>query len=250
MRVLSDGYGGDVTQTNSVDSSASAGNLNATKQYADQDQGGKDKCCAVRRHPGDRPGCRQQAEGRRTVGRAAVRCEQHEHPGSRRQQGRRRRRLADEQRRVERDRAERQPDRPEGRSGAGRRLPLPVRRHAGHRAEGQERPVRRGCVAGGPVLRPRQVRLWLEREHEHSRPRRQLRRRRLGRAVEQRRVVGRCRQPERALPGRWSDAVRLRWHPGRRPGGQERAGRAGPLGGAAVRRIEREHAGARGQQGR
>ena len=46
VRVLSDGYGGDVTQTNSVDSSASAGNLNATKQYADQDQGGKDKCCA------------------------------------------------------------------------------------------------------------------------------------------------------------------------------------------------------------
>ena len=47
VRVLSDGYGGDVTQTNSVDSSASAGNLNATKQYADQDQGGKDKCCAA-----------------------------------------------------------------------------------------------------------------------------------------------------------------------------------------------------------
>ena len=46
VRVLSDGYGGDVTQTNSVDSSASAGNLNATKQYADQGQGGRDKCCA------------------------------------------------------------------------------------------------------------------------------------------------------------------------------------------------------------
>ncbi len=46
MRVLSDGYGGDVTQTNSVDSSATAANLNATKQYADQAQGGKDKCCA------------------------------------------------------------------------------------------------------------------------------------------------------------------------------------------------------------
>lgn len=48
VRVLSDGYGGDVTQTNSVDSSATAGNLNATKQYADQAQGGrdaKDRCC-------------------------------------------------------------------------------------------------------------------------------------------------------------------------------------------------------------
>ena len=48
VRVLSDGYGGDVTQTNSVDSSASAGNLNATKQYANQGaQGGRDKCCAA-----------------------------------------------------------------------------------------------------------------------------------------------------------------------------------------------------------
>ena len=43
MRVLSRGDGGDVTQSNSVDSSAAAGNLNATKQYADQDQGGKSK---------------------------------------------------------------------------------------------------------------------------------------------------------------------------------------------------------------
>ena len=43
VRVLSRGDGGDVTQSNSVDSSAAAGNLNVTKQYADQDQGGKSK---------------------------------------------------------------------------------------------------------------------------------------------------------------------------------------------------------------
>ena len=43
VRVLSKGDGGDVSQSNSVDSSAAAGNLNATKQYADQDQGGKSK---------------------------------------------------------------------------------------------------------------------------------------------------------------------------------------------------------------
>ena len=43
VRVLSKGDGGDVTQSNSVDSSAAAGNLNVTKQYADQDQGGKSK---------------------------------------------------------------------------------------------------------------------------------------------------------------------------------------------------------------
>ena len=49
VRVLSDGYGGDVTQSNSVDSSAFAGNLNATKQDADQNAGGgtmsAGKCC-------------------------------------------------------------------------------------------------------------------------------------------------------------------------------------------------------------
>jgi hypothetical protein len=47
VRVLSPGKGGDVTQSNSVDSKATAGNLNATKQYADRAQGGSSKCgCA------------------------------------------------------------------------------------------------------------------------------------------------------------------------------------------------------------
>ena len=46
MRVLSKGDDGGVKQSNSVDSSATAANLNALKQDADQDQGGKgDKCC-------------------------------------------------------------------------------------------------------------------------------------------------------------------------------------------------------------
>src|SRR5215213_2471034 len=47
VRVLSPGKGGDVTQSNSVGSKATAGNLNATKQYADQAQGGSSECgCA------------------------------------------------------------------------------------------------------------------------------------------------------------------------------------------------------------
>ena len=47
VRVLSKGDGGNVSQSNSVDSSAAAGNLNVTKQYADQDQSGKGECgCA------------------------------------------------------------------------------------------------------------------------------------------------------------------------------------------------------------
>ena len=44
VRVDSKGDDGDVTQWNSVDSDATALNLNATKQDADQDQGGKHAC--------------------------------------------------------------------------------------------------------------------------------------------------------------------------------------------------------------
>ena len=44
VRVDSKGDDGDVTQRNSVDSDATALNLNATKQDADQDQGGKHTC--------------------------------------------------------------------------------------------------------------------------------------------------------------------------------------------------------------
>ena len=44
VRVLSRGDNGSVSQSNSVDSDAKAVNLNATKQDADQDQGGKRTC--------------------------------------------------------------------------------------------------------------------------------------------------------------------------------------------------------------
>jgi hypothetical protein len=44
VRVLSRGDNGSVSQSNSVDSDAKAVNLNATKQDADQDQGGKGTC--------------------------------------------------------------------------------------------------------------------------------------------------------------------------------------------------------------
>lgn len=47
VRVSSPGDGGNVTQSNTVASSAEAGNLNATKQDADQVQGGgREACCA------------------------------------------------------------------------------------------------------------------------------------------------------------------------------------------------------------
>jgi hypothetical protein len=46
VRVLSPGHGGSVEQTNSVDSDATAANLNATKQDADQDQSGHGCGCS------------------------------------------------------------------------------------------------------------------------------------------------------------------------------------------------------------
>jgi hypothetical protein len=45
IRVLSPGDNGNVTQSNTATSNATAGNLNALKQDADQDQGGKDCKC-------------------------------------------------------------------------------------------------------------------------------------------------------------------------------------------------------------
>ena len=44
MRVDSGGRSGDVTQSNSVDSDATALNINLTKQDADQDQWGRKDC--------------------------------------------------------------------------------------------------------------------------------------------------------------------------------------------------------------
>ena len=46
IRVLSPGNGGNVTQSNTATSNATAGNLNATKQDADQKAGGHDCKCA------------------------------------------------------------------------------------------------------------------------------------------------------------------------------------------------------------
>ena len=61
VRVDSKGDGGRVSQSNSVESDATALNVNLTKQDADQDQGGrKDRCCDRERHPGDRPGRSEQ----------------------------------------------------------------------------------------------------------------------------------------------------------------------------------------------
>ena len=91
VRVLSSGDGGDVSQSNSVSSSANAGNLNGLGQNASQVSRGGDCLCT--------PGSGIQAIGQdaestpvgcSSVGGSAVRCVEHEHAGPRRQRRRRR----------------------------------------------------------------------------------------------------------------------------------------------------------------
>ena len=95
MRVDSKGDDGDVDQSNSVDSSATAANLNLTKQDADQDQGGKgDKDVAARRGI---QAIGQEAKNEQAAAALSAALQfgaiEQERPGAGRQQGRRRRRL-------------------------------------------------------------------------------------------------------------------------------------------------------------
>ncbi len=69
VRVLSDGEGGDVSQSNSVASEAKAGNLNVTKQDADQAQAGRGECgCAS----GGTQAIGQEAENEQAAGALSV----------------------------------------------------------------------------------------------------------------------------------------------------------------------------------
>ena len=80
VRVDSKGDDGSVRQSNSVDSDATAANLNALKQDADQDQSGSGGTQAI----GQEAKNEQDAFA---ASLAAQRCEQLEHPGACRQQG-------------------------------------------------------------------------------------------------------------------------------------------------------------------
>ncbi len=74
VRVLSPGDDGYVSQSNSVDSSATALNLNGTRQDADQDQGGKgsDSCCSS----GGTQAIGQESRNSQTAGAFSVAAQQ------------------------------------------------------------------------------------------------------------------------------------------------------------------------------
>ena len=183
------------TQSNTVSSDATAANANVTGQSADQTQSGSCGCAggtqAIGQEADNEPG-RESA-----LARHAARREQHEHPRAGTQRGGQRLRLADEQRRLRRDRREPERHGP-GRRPGGRRLG-----HAGDRAGSGQRAGRRSSIGG---------RAGRREEHEYLRSRSQPRGRRLGRPVEQRRLVCDGSEPEPDQAGRGSGSGRLRRH--------------------------------------
>ena len=220
VRVDSKGDDGSVRQSNSVDSDATAANLNALKQDADQDQSG------LRWDAGDRPGGEERAGCVRGLAGGAEGCEQLEHPGACRQQGRRRPRVAVEQRRVGCDGAEHQPDQAGRRPGPGRQARRPLLRLDGIQAIGQEAKSREqdatalsaalqdaghdkcGCPSGGNVTNS-PVRVDGKGDDGSVR------------SVEQRRFGCDGCEPERVEAGCGSGSVGLRRDAGDRPGGED-----------------------------
>ena len=177
-----------------------------------------------RRNAGDRPGGRFEPGRAGALRGDATRREQHEHPRPGSQRRARRRRHADERRRVRRDRCERERNEPVGRAGLGGRLG-----HAGSRPDGGQRAGSRRSVEG---------RAERSEEHEHLRSRAQPRQRRQRLAVEQRRLVRRCRELEPDRPERRPG--RLGWNAGDRPGCGQHAVRRRPVRRDAARREQHE----------
>ena len=82
VRVLSPGGNGDVTQSNTVSSNATAANANLTDQSAGSDAGRLVRLCG-RRNAGDRPGVEVGPGRVGALARDPAGREQHEHPGAR-----------------------------------------------------------------------------------------------------------------------------------------------------------------------
>ena len=147
-----------MSQSNSVDSSAAAGNLNYTKQYADQDQGGKSKGeCGCASDGIQAIG--QDAKSEQSAGALSVALQSGAsntntpvRVGSKGDDGdvSQSNSVDSKATALNVNLTGQKADQEQAR----RRLPLRGRRHAGDRAEGQERPVGSGCVAGGPVRWP------------------------------------------------------------------------------------------------
>ena len=253
VRVLSRGDGGNVTQSNSVDSSAAAGNLNVTKQYADQDQGGKSKGeCGCASDGIQAIG--QEAKSEQSAGALSVALQSGAsntntpvRVGSKGDDGDVSQSNSVDSKATALNANLTGQKADQGQRGGDCRCAGGGTQAIGQKAKNEQSAAaaslaaqsgghdRCGCGSSGNTNTP--VRVDSKGD---------------GGSVEQTNSVdskAAAGEPEPDLAARRSGSVRLR-HPGRRPGGQERAGRTRRFGGAAVRRIEHEHAGARGQQGR
>ena len=191
VRVLSPGDGGDVTQSNSVNSSADAGNLNGRSSTRIRIRAAREASVAAR-PTASRPSARKPRASS-----PQARCQWRCSPvpntntpvrvGSKGDDGdvSQSNSVESNAKALNVNLTGQHAD--QAQAGGDCRCATAARRQSGRRPE---RPVRSGCFARGSVGRPRSVRLWLGREHQHSRARRQQGQRRFRRAVEQRRFVG------------------------------------------------------------
>ena len=256
------GHGGSVDQSNSVDSDATAANLNALKQDADQEQGGgggiaiqaigqsaKNEQAATGLSAALQFGASNTNSPVAVGGddyRKADRSKDHRkadgYKGDRKAAGG----DVTQSNSVESDATalninltKQDADQDQG-GRSSKECGCTGHRHPGDRPGSEERAGRIRRFAGHPGLRTRQVRLPVGRQLEHARGRRQPRLRRLGRPVERGELVGDGTEPERAPPGRGSGSVRRWRHAGSRPVGEEQPVRDRPVSGTAARREERD----------
>ena len=202
VRVLSPGNDGNVTQSNTVSSNATAANANVTGQSATQTQGGSCGCAGGTQAVGQEADSSQAATALSYAKQSGASNKNIARQGP--EPWRQRRRHADEQRRFRRDRCEHQRHGPVRRSDLGGWL-----RNAGGRPGRGQQAAR--CRSLGRRAEGRG-------EHEHLRARAQPRQGRRRDAVEQRRLVGQGRKPEPGRPEGRSGSGRLGWHPGHRAG--------------------------------
>ena len=228
--VGSKGDDGSVSQSNSVDSDATALNVNLTKQDADQDQGGSKDPAARGRHPGHRPGGEVDQDATaaslaaQTGGRDKCGCPSGGNTkpaGAGRQQGRRRTRRPEQLGRLGCDRC--QPERAEAGCGSGSVGRPAASRRSGRRRRTSRRrePCRSRCSTVRATRTPRCG--WTARATT---------------AVTQSNSVDSDataanlnltkQDADQDQDGKGKVWLRRWRHPGDRPGGQERAGRGRP----------------------
>ncbi len=241
VRVDSKGGGGDVDQSNSVDSDATAANLNALEQDADQDQSGGAGIAiqAIGQSAKNEQGALALSAALQfgaSNSNTPVAVDSKGGGGD-----------VDQSNSVESDATalnlnltKQDADQDQG---SKRDKECGCHDAIGIQAIGQESKSEQGALAASLAIQAfghGKCGCPSGGNSEYARGRRQQAWRRRRRPVQQRELVSSGAEPERALPGRGSGSVQRRRDPGDRTVGEEQPVRARPVGGAAVRREERQ----------